>query len=155
MILTTIVLMAIKVISVVGRGALGQLATEWNDILFTPLGVTSIGIGGGTLGILWVALLLYLAKRAEDWEKRWVKTLMIGCLFMGGFFVVLAVVGISVFTLDGFAGEIAGKIAGYLSSPILMELSFCAIGLFLLVSFLMLKRFIEGDEFVEIEVKEE
>lgn len=154
-IIATICLMAIKVISVVGRGSLGQWAERTSETLFTPANLSFMALGGGILFTIWVALLIVLAKRAQEWERNWVRTLIIGCVFMSGFFLLLGIVGVSVFTLDGFAGEVAAKIAGFLSSPIFMELSFFLMGVFLLVAFLTVKRIFEGDEFVEIEVKDD
>ncbi|MFC4994386.1 hypothetical protein [Rubritalea tangerina] len=150
-----IALMAIKVIAVVGPGGLGDLAKSWADVIFTGPNMLTGAITLCGAFIAWLVLLLNVAKRSPEWEKTWVKTLIIGCLFMSGFFLVLATVGASVFLLGGFPGEVAAKIAGYMSSPVFMELSFFFIGLFLLISFNIVRRIFEGDEFVEIEFKNE
>lgn len=149
-----IALMAIKVISVLGPGGLGDVAKVWADYIFTPSRMLSWGIviSGGF--VIWLLALLKISKNAPAWEKKWVKTLVIGCVFMSGFFFVLGLVGASVFLLDGFPGEVAAKIAGYMSSPVFMELSFFCIGLCLLFSFNIVRRLIEGEEFVEVEVPE-
>lgn len=148
-----IALMAIKVISVLGPGGLGDLSKKWTDALFTTQNFITLGIVIGTGFIAWLVALLQIGKRSPAWEKSWVKTMIIGCLFMNGFFLVLSIVGASVFYLEGFAGEVAAKIAGYMSSPVFMELSFFFIGLILLISFNIVRRTVEGDEFVEIEFK--
>ncbi|MFC5049367.1 hypothetical protein ACFPK9_01855 [Rubritalea spongiae] len=147
-----IALMAIKVISVLGPGGLGDVAKELADLLFTPERMTFWGIviSGGF--VAWLIALLKIAKNAPTWERKWVKTLIIGCIFMSGFFLVLGIVGASVFLLEGFPGEVAAKIAGYMSSPVFMELSFFMIGLTLLFSFNIVRRLFEGEEFVEIEI---
>ncbi|MEO1856357.1 MAG: hypothetical protein ABGY95_03195 [Rubritalea sp.] len=147
-----IALLAIKVISVVGPGGLGDVATEWAEVLFTTKNLITWGVAIGAGFIAWIAALFAIAKRSPEWEKSWVKTLIIGCLFMGGFFLVLCLVGGSAFLMDGFAGEVAAKIAGYMSSPVFMELGFFLIGLFLLMSFNLVRKVYEGDEFVEIEI---
>ena len=72
--------------------------------------------------------------------------------FYERFFLVLCVVGGSAFLLDGFAGEVAAKIAGYMSSPVFMELGFFLIGVFLLMSFNLVRKIFEGDDFVEMEI---
>ena len=155
MLILVIAVMAIKVISVLGPGGLGDATKVWADYLFEPsrLGVITSVIG--IAGLVWVAALFKIAKGAEEWERKWVKTLIIGCAVMSGFFVVLCIVGASVFFLDGFAGEVAAQIAGYMTSPVLMELSFFFIGVFLLMAFNIGRRILEGDEYVEIEVKED
>ncbi|MGJ8673960.1 hypothetical protein [Rubritalea sp.] len=147
-----IAIMAIKVISVLGPGGLGDVAKDLADILFTPQRMTFWGIviSGGF--VAWLISLLKIAKNSPEWEKKWVKTLVIGCVFMSGFFLVLGVVGASVFLLDGYPGELAAKIAGYMSSPVFMELSFFMIGLSLLFSFNIVRRLFEGEDFVEVEI---
>ena len=147
-----IVLLAIKVIAVVGPGGLGDLASEWAEVLFTTKNLVTWGIVVGAGFIAWIFSLIAIAKRSPEWEKAWVKTLIIGCLFMSGFFLVLSVVGSCAFLLEGFAGEVAAKIAGYMSSPVFMELGFFFIGLFLLVSFNAVRKFCEGNDFVEMEI---
>jgi hypothetical protein len=42
-----------------------------------------------------------------------------------------------------------------MSSPVIMELSFFFIGLILLLSYNIYKRKAEGDDFVEMEIKDE
>lgn len=154
-IIVTIFLMALKVISVVGDGSMGETASQWAEVVFTTKNITTWGIVIIAALSAWIIALLKIAKTAPEWERQWVKTLVVGCLFMSGFFLVLAIVGASVFTLDGFAGEIAAKIAGYMSSPVFMELGFFCIGLTLLFSYNIVRRKMDGDDFVEIEVKDE
>jgi len=147
-----IALLAIKVISVVGPGGLGDVTSEWAEVLFTTKNFVTWGVAVGAGFVAWVFALLTIAKRSPEWEKSWVKTLIIGCLFMSGFFIVLSIVGASAFLLEGFAGEVAAKIAGYMSSPVLMEIGFFLIGLFLLMSFNVVRKIFEGDDFVEMEI---
>jgi len=147
-----IVLLAIKVIAVVGPGGLGDVAKEWAEVLFTTKNLVTWGLIVGAGFIAWLFSLIVIAKRSPEWEKAWVKTLIIGCLFMSGFFLVLCVVGGSAFLLDGFAGEVVAKIAGYMSSPVFMELGFFLIGVFLLMSFNLVRKIFEGDDFVEMEI---
>ena len=147
-----IALLAIKVIAVVGPGGLGDVASEWAEVLFTVKNLVTWGLALGVGFITWLLALFAIAKRSPEWEKSWVKTLIIGCLFMSGFFLALSIVGASAFLLDGFAGEVAAKIAGYMSSPVFMELGFFLIGLFLLMSFNVVRKIYEGDDFVEIEI---
>ncbi|WP_018971088.1 hypothetical protein [Rubritalea marina] len=155
MLLMVIAAMGIKVISVLGPGGLGDATKVWADYLFEPTRMGAILGCIGVVGLLWIAALFKIAKGVDEWERQWVKTLIIGCVVMSGFFVVLCVVGASVFFLDGFAGEVAAKIAGYMTSPVLMELSFFFIGVFLLMVFQIGRRLYEGDEYVEIEVPDE
>lgn len=147
-----IALLAIKVIAVVGPGGLGDVAKEWADVLFTAKNLITWGIVVATGFIGWLVALIIIAKRSPEWEKSWVKTLIIGCFFMSGFFVVLCLVGGSAFLLDGFAGEVAAKIAGYMSSPVFMELGFFLIGLFLLLSFNLVRKIFDGDDYVEMAI---
>lgn len=154
-IIVTIFLMALKVISVVGDGWMGDTASQWAAVVFTTKSITTWSIAILVALAAWIFALLKIAKTAPEWERKWVKTLVVGCAFMSGFFLVLAVVGASVFTLDGFAGEIAAKIAGYMSSPVFMELGFFCIGLTLLFSYNIVRRKIDGDDFVEIEINDE
>lgn len=147
-----IALMAIKVISVLGPGGLGDATKEIADVIFVPERMLTWGVVIVAAFVAWLFSLLRIAKKSPEWEKLWVKTLVIGCIFMSGFFLVLSLVGASVFLLDGFLGEVAAKIAGYMSSPVFMELSFFFIGLFLLFSFNIARRAFEGDEYVEVEI---
>ena len=147
-----IALLAIKVIAVVGPGGLGDVASEWAEVLFTAKNMITWGLTLAVGFVAWLAALFAIAKRSPEWEKSWVKTLIIGCFFMSGFFLVLCVVGGCAFLLEGFAGEVAAKIAGYMSSPVFMELGFFFIGLFLLMSFNLVRKIFEGDDFVEIEI---
>jgi hypothetical protein len=147
-----IALMAIKVISVLGPGGLGDATKEIADIIFVPERMLTWGIVIAAGFIAWLVALLKIAKNSPAWEKGWVKTLVIGCIFMSGFFLVLCTVGASVFFLEGFPGEVARQVAGFMSSPVFMELSFFSIGLILLFSFNIVSRSFEGNEIVEIEI---
>ena len=147
--------MALKVISVVGDGWMGDTADKWAEIVFTTKNITTWSIVIIVAITAWIVALLKIAKNAPEWERKWVKTLIVGCAFMSGFFIVLSVVGASVFLLDGFAGEIAAKIAGYMSSPVFMELGFFCIGLTLLFAYNIVRRKVDGNDFVEIEIKDE
>lgn len=155
MLILVIAAMAIKVISVLGPGGLGDATKVIADYVFEPSRLGVIVTVVAVAGLIWLGVLLKLAKAADEWERQWVKTLIIGCAVMGGFFVVLGVVGVSVFFLDGFAGEVAAMIAGYMTSPVLMEMSFFFIGVFLLMCYNYGRRIFEGDDYVEIEVEED
>lgn len=154
-IIITILLMALKVISVVGDGWMGDTAEQWANVIFTTKNIITWSVVILVSFTAWIIALLRIAKNAPEWERKWVKTLIVGCFFMSGFFLVLSIVGASVFTLEGFAGEIAAKIAGYMSSPVFMELGFFCIGLTLLFSYNIVRRKLDGDDFVEMEIKNE
>jgi uncharacterized membrane protein YozB (DUF420 family) len=151
-IILVIVLMALKVISVVDDGWMGKSTQAISAVLFTAQNMAISAVVISSSFVAWLIALVVIAKRSPEWERAWVKTLIIGCTFMSGFFLVLSVVGASVFLLDGLAGEVAAKIAGYMSSPVFMELGFFCIGLTLLFSFNIVRRIFEGDEFVELEI---
>lgn len=150
-ILFIIALMAIKVISVIGDGSYGEMATRWCDYLFSSDHFLYFVLICVAVFLGWIALLWRMARRAPEWERRWIKVLLIGCSFMMVFFVVLLSIGLASYFFEGFAGEIAEKLAGFASSPIFMELSFFTIGLILLFGFNAIKRTLEGDEFVYLE----
>ncbi len=155
-----IAVVAVKVI------ALGQNAS-WGEsplvdhsrtieaILFDP--ANSAWIIAAILGFIaiWIVMLRKIAKTSPEWEKTWVKTLMVGCSIMMGFFFILAVVGMTAHYSSGIIQETAAKIGGMMSSPVIMELSFFFIGLILLLSYNIYKRKAEGDDFVEMEIKDE
>ncbi len=155
-----IALVAVKVI------ALGQNAS-WGEsplvdhsrtieaFLFDP--ANSAWIIAAILGFIaiWIVMLRKIAKTSPEWEKTWVKTLMVGCSIMMGFFFILAVVGMTAHYSSGIIQETAAKIGGMMSSPVIMELSFFFIGLILLLSYNIYKRKAEGDDFVEMEIKDE
>jgi len=105
--------------------------------------------------ITWIILLKKISKTAPEWEKAWVKTLMVGCSIMMAFFFILALVGITAHYSTGFVQETAAKIGGLMSSPVIMELSFFFIGFILLLSYNIYRRKSEGDDFVEMEIKDE
>lgn len=103
----------------------------------------------------WIILLRKISKTSPEWEKTWVKTLMVGCSIMMAFFFILAAVGMTAHFSSGIIQETAAKIGGMMSSPVIMELSFFFIGLILLLSYNIYKRKSEGDDFVEMEIKDE
>ena len=111
---------------------------------------------GSVLGFIavWVAILVFLVKRSDDWEKQWVKTLIIGCSIMMSFFVVLATVGCTAYYAKGLLQESAAKVAGFMSSPLFMEASFFFIGLILLMSYNIIRRKLDGDDYVEMEIED-
>ena len=104
---------------------------------------------------IWITLLRKIAKKSPEWEKTWVKTLMIGCSIMMAFFFILAAVGLTAHYATGIIQETAAKMGGMMSSPVIMELSFFFIGFSLLISYNIYKRKSEGDDFVEMEIKDE
>jgi len=74
---------------------------------------------------------------------------------MMGFFFVLAAVGMTAHYSTGIVQEVAAKIGGLMSSPGIMELSFFFIGFFLLICYNIYRRKADGDDFVEMEIKDE
>ena len=103
---------------------------------------------------IWVVALLYLVKRSPAWERLWVKTLMVGCSFMMVFFLVLAIVGCLANFTSGLVQETAAKLAGFMSSPLFMEASLFFIGLTLLFCYNAIRRKLDGDDFVEMEIED-
>jgi len=103
----------------------------------------------------WIFLLRKIAKNSPEWEKTWVKNLTIGCSIMMAFFFILAIIGLTAHFSSGFVQEVAAKIGGMMSSPVIMELSFFCIGFILLISYNIYKRKVDGDDFVEMEIKDE
>jgi len=99
---------------------------------------------------LWVYTLMKLAKRSSDWEKQWVKTLIIGCSIMMSFFLFLVLVGCLAHYSSGLLQESAAKLAGIMSSPLFMEASFLFIGVILLMTYNIIRRKLEGDDYVEM-----
>ena len=104
---------------------------------------------------IWILLLRNLAKKSPEWEKTWVKTLIVGCSIMMAFFFILAAVGMTAHYSTGFLQETAAKIGGMMSSPVIMELSFFFIGFILLCCYNIYRRNADGDDFVEMEIKDE
>lgn len=104
---------------------------------------------------IWIMLLKNIAKKSPQWEKAWVKTLIVGCSIMMAFFFILAAVGMTAHYSSGLIQEAAAKLGGLMSTPVIMELSFFFIGLILLMSYNIYKRKAEGDDFVEMEIKDE
>lgn len=104
---------------------------------------------------IWITMLIKIAKTSPEWEKAWVKTLITGCSIMMAFFFFLAAVGMTAHYASGLVQETAAKIGGMMSSPVIMELSFFFIGFILLLSYNIYKRKSEGDDFVEMEIKDE
>ena len=104
---------------------------------------------------IWIILLKNISKKSPQWEKTWVKTLMVGCSIMMAFFFFLAAVGMTAHYSTGLLQEAAAKIGGLMSTPVFMELSFFLIGFILLFSYNIYKRKSEGDDFVEMEIKDE
>jgi hypothetical protein len=105
--------------------------------------------------VVWITLLRNISKKSPEWEKAWVKSLMVGCSIMMAFFFILATVGMTAHYSTGIVQEVAAKIGGMMSSPVIMELSFFFIGFFLLICYNLFKRKSEGDDFVEMEIKDE
>lgn len=104
---------------------------------------------------VWITLLRKIAKKSPDWEKAWVKTLMVGCLIMMAFFFILAIVGLTAHYSTGIVQEIAAKIGGMMSSPVIMEVSFFFIGFFLLICYNIYRQKADGDDYVEMKIKDE
>lgn len=143
--------MAIKVIAVLGSGALGEFAVMMEEKLLAPeRAAMLIGIMAMCV-TAWSVFLYKIAKRAPEWERRWVKTLLIGCAFMSVFFLFLTSIGLTAYFFPGIIGESAKKLAGILSSPVFMETGFFFIGVVLLICYNTIKRIRDGDEFVYLE----
>lgn len=103
---------------------------------------------------VWVTALILLVKRSPEWEKQWVKTLIVGCSIMMTFFLVLATVGCTAYYAKGLVRESAAKLAGFMSSPLFMEASLFFIGLLLLMSYNIIRRKMDGDDFIEMEIED-
>lgn len=146
---------ALKTIAVVGTGGLGEFASNIEEqlshpaTLLTTVSIIAIAIAA------WIGLLISLAKKAPEWERKWVKTLIIGCSVMFIFFLALAILALCAIYLEGFPKTVAEKIAGLISSPVIMELNFFFMGFFLLIAFNTFRRMREGDEYVYLEVVDE
>ncbi len=129
------------------RGVDGFISdkSNWFVIICSVLGFIAI----------WIAALLFLVKRSPEWEKQWVKTLIVGCSIMMTFFFVLAAVGCTAYYAKGIVRESAAKLAGFMSSPLFMEASLFFIGILLLMSYNLIRRKMDGDDFVEMEIEDE
>ena len=103
---------------------------------------------------IWITILLRLVKNSPEWEKQWVKTLIVGCSIMMTFFFVLATVGCTAYYAKGLVRESAAKLAGFMSSPLFMEASLFFIGLVLLMSYNIIRRKLDGDDYVEMEIED-
>ncbi|SHJ80315.1 hypothetical protein SAMN02745181_2662 [Rubritalea squalenifaciens DSM 18772] len=152
MILLVIAFIAIKTIAVVGAGGLGDFAAGLDSKLSEPKYMALTTGGLATFLGLWITSLVILSRQAPEWERKWVKTLIIGCAFMMVFFVILGFIAVAAIYLEGLPKEFAEKVAGMVTSPVLMELSFFFFGLILLFSFNIIRRIREGDEYVYLEI---
>jgi len=160
LLLGLIAIIAIKVISLGqnaswGESPLVDKSRAIDSFLFDPER-RAIVIGCVIAFIIgWIVLLRSIAKKSPAWEKTWVKTLTVGCSIMMGFFFILAAVGMIAHYSTGIVQEVAAKIGGLMSSPVIMELSFFFIGFFLLMCYNIYRRKADGDDFVEMEIKDE
>lgn len=149
--LFVIAVMAVKVIAVLGNGTLGGLASSIEDSIFSPGRAVVIISIMAFFVTAWSIFLTILARRAPEWERRWVKTLLIGCAFMSVFFLFLTTIGLTAYFIPGIIGEAAKKLSGIMCSPVFMELGFFFMGVVLLIVFNTIKRIKDGDEFVYLE----
>jgi len=160
LLLGLIAVIALKVIALGenaswGESPLVDYSRSIDSVLFDPSHRT--WLIGSILGfiLIWILLLRNIAKKSPQWEKTWVKTLSVGCSIMMAFFFILAAVGMTAHYSTGILQEAAAKIGGLMSTPVIMELSFFFIGFILLLSYNIYKRNAEGDDFVEMEIKDE
>ncbi len=159
LLLGLIAVIALKVISLGqnaswGESPLVDKSRSIDAFLFDP-SRRAIVIGCIVAFIIgWLLLLKNIAKKSPQWERTWVKTLTVGCTIMMGFFFVLAAVGMTAHYSTGIIQETAAKLGGLMSSPVVMELSFFFIGFILLTSYNIYRRKADGDDFVEMEIKD-
>ena len=158
--LSLIAVIAMKIIALGKNGSFGvspmlTFSRNVDAFLFTPSHIPWLIITILGLIVLWGFLLYLAATRAPQWEKEWVKTLAVGCSIMMGFFLILAIIAIAANYTTGIVKETAEKIAGMISSPFFMEASFFCIGLFLLLGYNSYRRHADGDDYVEMEIKDE
>jgi len=137
-----------------GESPLTDYSRGMDSFISNPANLTLLV--SSVLGFItvWIIALVYLVKRSPEWEKQWVKTLIIGCSIMMCFFFFLATVGCVAYYAKGLVRESAAKLAGFMSSPLFMEASFFFIGLILLMSYTIIRRKLDGDDYVEIEVED-
>ena len=99
-ILGLIATIAIRVLAV-GENAvfddspISDWAQRIDAVLFSPQYRAYVGSAITLLLLGWVAACLYFAKRCDEWERKWVKTFIVGCSIMMCFFFILAIVGMS------------------------------------------------------------
>jgi|TARA_B110000908_G_scaffold72530_1_gene87544 hypothetical protein len=138
-----------------GESPLVDQARIIEAFLFDPL--NSTWIITAILGFIavWIVMLRKIAKKSPEWERGWVKTLSVGCSIMMSFFFFLAAVGMTAHYSTGVIQETAAKLGGMMSSPVIMEFSFLFISFILLLSYNIYKRKADGDDFVEMEIKDE
>ncbi len=76
--------------------------------------------------------------------------------FLPILFVSIFIVGVLLLGhLPGFAGEVFAKFAGFMFTPFFLEGTFICLGTFLVFWINHLRGKYEGDDFVEIEIKED
>ncbi len=160
LLLGLIAIIALKVIALGDNASWGDSPlVEYSRIidahLFDPKNKTWIITSILAFITIWILLLINIAKNSPQWEKTWVKTLSVGCSIMMVFFFILAAVGMTAHYSTGILQEAAAKLGGLMSTPVIMELSFFFIGFILLLSYNIYKRNAEGDDFVEMEIKDE
>ena len=159
-ILGLIATIAIRVLAV-GENAvfddspISDWAQRIDAVLFSPQYRAYVGSAITLLLLGWVAACLYFAKRCDEWERKWVKTFIVGCSIMMCFFFILAIVGFAARFTTGFIQAVAIKTAGFMSTPVIMEGSMFFIGLILLFSYNIYRRKADGDDFVTMEIKDE
>ena len=157
LLMSLIAVVAIKVISLGQNASWGESPmVDYSRVLdrfiSDPSNIKWIAISVIAFVGLWVYALRTIAKRSPMWEKTWVKTLTVGCGIMMCFFVILAIVGFMANFTSGIIKETAARIAGLMSSPVIMEASFFFIGLTLLFTYNIFRRKLDGDDFVEMEI---
>ncbi len=160
LLLGLIAVVALKVIALGqnaswGESPLVDYSRSLDAFLFDPAHRTAIYASILGFIVIWIALLRLIAKKSPAWEKTWVKTLMVGCSIMMAFFFILGTVGLIAHHATGIVQEVAAKIGGLMSTPVIMEMSFFFIGLILLCCYNIYRRKADGDDFVEMEIKDE
>ena len=155
-----IAIIGLKIIALGKNGSFGDspmlgFSRRLDAFLFSPSHLPWFFASIIGLIVIWVLALRHISKTSPEWEKAWVKTLSVGSGIMMAFFLILAVVGLTANYTTGLVQETASKIAGFLSSPVIMETSFFFIGAFLLLGYNSYRRRADGDDFVEMEIKDE
>ncbi len=160
LLMSLIAVVAIKVIALGDNAAWGEnpmvdYSRSMDSFISNSANIKWIALSVIGFIAVWIYALLNIAKRSPLWEKSWVKTLTVGCCIMMCFFIILAIVGFAANFTTGLIQETASRIAGLMSSPVVMESSFFFIGLTLLFAYNIFRRKLDGDDFVEMEIPDD
>ena len=88
-----------------------------------------------------------MAKKERD-ER--IGQVLVGAAILVGLLIVTTLIRL-LGLLPGFVGEVFAMFAGFLSTPVFLEVSFFVLGLLIVLAVNHLRRVREGDEFVYLE----